>query len=172
MISVGLPHEIDAIIALTKRCGSHLREQGIDQWDENYPDRESIQRDLKTRTLFAFREEGVILGIVVLNETQDEEYAEIDWLTDGASRNLIVHRLAVDPSHQGKGIARKLMDFAEDYAREHQYDSIRLDTFSQNSRNQRFYLNRGYADLGPVFLKYKKEHPYYCYELLLHSSSL
>lgn len=171
MISAGLPHEIDAIIALTKRCGSHLREHGIDQWDENYPDRDSIERDLKTQTLFAFREGETLLGIVVLNETQDEEYAEIDWLTDDASRNLIVHRLAVNPSHQGKGIARKLMDFAEDYAREHQYDSIRLDTFSQNPRNQRFYLNRGYADLGPVFLKYKKEHPYYCYELLLHSST-
>ncbi len=171
MISIGLPNEIDAIIALTKRCGRHLREQGIDQWDEHYPDRDSIERDLKTETLFAYRDGDLILGIVVLNETQDEEYSEIDWLSDDHSRNLVVHRLAVDPSHQGKGIARRLMDFAENYAREHAYNSIRLDTFSQNPRNQRFYTNRGYTDLGPVFLKYKKEHPYYCYELLLNTST-
>lgn len=167
MISRGLPHEIDAIIALTKRCGLHMRENGIDQWDENYPDYASIENDLKTETLFAFREGETILGIVVLNETQDEEYAEIDWLTDDKERNLVVHRLAVDPIQQGKGIARKIMDFVENFAGEQQYDSIRLDTFSQNPRNQRFYVNRGYTDLGPVYLKYKKEHPYYCYELLL-----
>ena len=167
MISKGLPHEIDAIIALTKRCGKHMRENGIDQWDENYPDYASIENDLKTDTLFAYREGETILGIVVLNETQDEEYGEIDWLTADHARHLVVHRLAVDPVHQGKGIARKIMDFAEDFARKQDYDSVRLDTFSQNPRNQRFYLNRGYTDLGAVYLKYKKEHPYFCYELLL-----
>ena len=168
MISLGLPHEIDTIIALTERCGVHMRENGIDQWDENYPDYANIENDLRTETLFAFRDGDTILGIVVLNETQDEEYSEIDWLTDSKSRNLVVHRLAVDPIHQGKGIARKVMEFSENFAREHGYDSIRLDTFSQNRRNQRFYSVRGYADLGPVYLKYKKEYPYVCYELLIN----
>lgn len=168
MISTGLPHEIDAIVALTKRCGAHMRENGIDQWDENYPDYTNIENDLRTKTLFAFRVGETILGIVVLNESQDEEYDQISWLTDSVSKNLAVHRLAVDPIHQGKGIARKLMDFAEHFARENHYDSIRLDTFSQNSRNQRFYSNRGYANLGAVYLKYKNEHPYFCYELLLN----
>ena len=167
MISRGLPHEIDAIIALTKRCGLHMRENGIDQWDENYPDYDSIANDLETKTLFAYREGDTIVGIVVLNETQDEEYGEINWSTSESDRNLVVHRLAVEPIHQGKGIARKIMDFAENFAREQEYDSIRLDTFSQNPRNQRFYTNRGYTDLGEVYLKYKKEHPYFCYELLL-----
>lgn len=167
MISLGELHEIDEIIALTKACGLHMRENGIDQWDENYPDRASIQKDLDTKTLFAFREDDTILGIVVLNENQDEEYSEIKWSTSEDDRNIVVHRLAVHPSHQGKGIARKIMDFAEDFAKEKEYDAIRLDTFSQNSRNQRFYTNRGYTDLGPVYLKYKKEHPYYCYELLI-----
>ena len=167
MISLGLPHEIDAIISLTQRCGKHMRDNGIDQWDENYPDYASIERDLNTETLFAFREGNTLLGIVVLNETQDEEYGEINWSTTENDRNLVVHRLAVDPIHQGKGIARKIMDFAENFAREQQYDAIRLDTFSQNPRNQRFYTNRGYTDLGAVYLKYKKDHPYFCYELLL-----
>ena len=168
MISLGLPSEIDAIIALTKRCGTHMRENGIDQWDENYPDYTNIENDLKTETLFAYRDGETIIGIVVLNESQDEEYDEINWLSNSEARNLVVHRLAVDPIHQGKGIARKLMDHAENYARQKQYDSIRLDTFSQNPRNQRFYSKRGYTDLGSVYLKYKKEHPYFCYELLLN----
>lgn len=171
MISNGKSYEVDAIIALTKACGKHLRDNGIDQWDENYPDRASIERDIETQTLFAYREGESIVGIVVLNEFQDEEYNEINWLTDERSRNLVVHRLAVDPIHQGKGIARALMDFAEQHAAEQHYDSIRLDTFSQNPRNQQFYKRRGYTELGAVFLKYKKEHPYFCYELLLQTTT-
>ena len=168
MISLGLLQEIDAIVALTKRCGAHMRKNGIDQWDEDYPDYSDIEQDLKAETLFALRDGDTIIGIVVLNEWQDAEYAEIDWLTHSKSRNLVVHRLAVDPYLQGKGLARKLMDHAEDYARKQKYDSIRLDTFSQNPRNQRFYVNRGYTSLGPVYLKYKKAHPYFLYELLLN----
>lgn len=167
MISHGELREIDEIIALTKACGLHMRKNGIDQWDENYPDRASIENDLTTKTLFAYREGKEILGIVVLNQNQDEEYTEINWSTADSDRNIVVHRLAVHPNHQGKGIARKIMDFAEQFAKDMEYDAIRLDTFSQNPRNQKFYTNRGYTDLGPVYLKYKKDHPYYCYELLI-----
>lgn len=167
MISKGKLHELDAILALTKACGKHMRDNEIDQWDENYPDRKSILNDLETETLFVYREDDEVLGIVVLNESQDEEYGELNWSTSMTDRNIVVHRLAVHPDRQGKGLARKLMDFAEKWAKENKYDAIRLDTFSQNPRNQKFYTNRGYADLGSVYLKYKKDHPYYCYELLL-----
>jgi len=168
MIAVGKLRDLDEIIALTRACGRHMRDNGIDQWDEDYPDIDSIKNDLKTETLFTYSENDKILGIVVLNENQDEEYAEIKWSTSSGQRNIVVHRLAVLPEHQGRGIARKLMDFVEQYSKDQRYDAIRLDTFSQNPRNQQFYENRGYDKLGSVYLKYKKDYPYYCYELLLN----
>jgi len=167
MISLGKFEELDEILALTRACGKHLRENGIDQWDENYPDRESLKRDIESNTLFVYRADKSVLGLVVLNENQDAEYDQINWSTKESDRNLVVHRLAVHPQHQGQGIARKLMDFAEQWALDQNYNAIRLDTFSQNPRNQKFYKNRGYTELGSVFLSYKKEHPYFCYELLL-----
>lgn len=167
MICPGISDELDSILALTRACGLHLRTQGIDQWDENYPDIDSLKRDIEAKTLFVYREGSTPLGIVVLNEMQDEEYAQIKWSTSADAKNLVVHRLAVHPMAQGRGIARQLMDFAEDYARKMDYDAIRLDTYSQNPRNQAFYRNRAYTELGQVFLKYKKDHPYFCYELLL-----
>ena len=168
MISTGKIEELDEILALTRACGQHMRDNGIDQWDADYPNRAVILQDLQTQTLFAYRENNEVLGIVVLNESQDEEYEDVTWSTSEADRNIVVHRLAVRPDHQRSGIARRLMDFSEQWARDNHYAAIRLDTFSQNPRNQRFYLKRGYTDLGPVYLKYKKDHPYYCYELLLN----
>ncbi|MAA79818.1 MAG: GNAT family N-acetyltransferase [Deltaproteobacteria bacterium] len=169
MISIGKMVDVDAIVQLTKDCGQHMRDNGIDQWDEHYPNIEVIMHDIQTETLFTYRKNDEVLGIIVLNDSQDEEYKEINWSTSDEDRNIVVHRLAVHPTQQGKGIGRMLMDFAEKWAKDHNYDAIRLDTYSQNPRNQKFYMNRGYKDLGSVFLKYKKTHPYYCYELVLNN---
>lgn len=143
-----------------------MRSNGIDQWDENYPDLETLRLDIQNRQLFAYYIENVIVGIVVLNSNQDEEYELMDW-TNKDLPFLVVHRLAVDPRFQGQGIARKLMDFCEDHCRKIGIKSIRLDTFTKNPRNQKFYENRGYKKLGEVYLKYRDDYPYICYELLL-----
>ncbi|MDG1147729.1 MAG: GNAT family N-acetyltransferase [Crocinitomicaceae bacterium] len=166
MIGKGTYSEINSIISLIKACGKNLRDNGIDQWDESYPSIENITNDIQTETLFTYKIESEIVGVVVLNEMQDEEYAEINWLTPFDSKNIVIHRLAVSPPYQGRGIARKIMEFAEEFALNNNYCSIRLDTFSQNLRNQKFYANRGYVELGSVHLKYKKDHPYICYEML------
>ena len=61
------------------------------------------------------------------------------------------------------------MNFAETYAKENNYNSVRLDTFSQNKRNQKFYEQRGYKRLGDIYFPKQSEHPFYCYELYLNT---
>jgi len=59
------------------------------------------------------------------------------------------------------------MDFGEQLARENNCLSIRLDTFSKNPRNNRFYTARDYKKVGEVFFEQKSPHPFYCYEKVL-----
>ncbi|MBT8264540.1 MAG: GNAT family N-acetyltransferase, partial [Muriicola sp.] len=59
-----------------------------------------------------------------------------------------------------------LMDFAETYARENQFMSVRLDTFSKNERNQRFYEARGYQKLEEIYFPNQSKDPFYCYEFV------
>lgn len=159
------------VLTLLKDCGQDLRSKGILQWDENYPDEKVVLKDLENGNLFVALSDDKIVGTIVLNEHQDAEYQQLNWLTDNSSKNLVVHRLAVLPSCQGKGIAQKLMDFSEDFAKTEGYDSIRLDTLSINLRNVSFYLKRGYLKIGQVFLSYKKEEPYVCIEKILSLGS-
>ena len=116
--------------------------------------------------LYLLEDSRGILGIIALTTIIDEEYKSVSWLTPNHN-NLYVHRLAVDPEYQGLGYAQQLMSFAEAFAQEGNYESIRLDTFSQNPRNQRFYEQRGYSRLGEVYFPNQSEHPFYCYELIL-----
>lgn len=159
--------EVDNLVALTLSCGEHLRTLGISQWSADYPNKEILSADIFAKQLFVLTENSVPQAIIVLNEKSDPEYDEVNWLTPKDSKNLLVHRLATNPASQGKGYARKLMDFAENFARENNYDSIRLDTFSQNKRNQKFYENRNYINLGELWLSYRDDFPYIAYELLL-----
>jgi ribosomal protein S18 acetylase RimI-like enzyme len=60
-----------------------------------------------------------------------------------------------------------LISFAETYAISNEFNSIRLDTFSKNLRNQKFYELRGYKRLEEIKFPNQSEHPFYCYELVL-----
>ena len=96
----------------------------------------------------------------------DDVYKPVKWLT-GNYENIYIHRLAIHPKHQGKGYAKQLMDYAENYAEKNHFQSIRLDTFSQNKRNQKFYEIRGYKRLEQIYFPQQSECPFYCYELIL-----
>ena len=158
--------EIPDILRITNACANTMTSQGILQWNAHYPNRETFLRDLERKELFVCEEDTGIVGVVVVSEFKDVEYESVEWLTpDGG--NVYIHRLAVHPEYQGLGYARKLMDFAETMAREKDAISVRLDTFSQNKRNQRFYEQRGYVRLGDIFFPMQSPHPFHCYELIL-----
>lgn len=158
--------EIPEILELTKACAEEMASRGIYQWNESYPSRSVLENDVDRGELYLLENSKSLLGIIALTPLMDEEYKGVSWLTPN-HKNLYVHRLAVDPKYQGLGHAQQLMSFAETYAREGNFTSIRLDTFSKNPRNQRFYEQRGYTRLGNVYFPNQSEFPFYCYELVL-----
>ncbi len=166
MIRKAILSDLDVIHKLTQSCAQAMIAKGIYQWNEHYPKRERFEKDIQLQELYVFEKDAVIIGTIVLTEIMDEEYIPIQWLTKN-NNNLYIHRLAVDPEYWGKGYAQQLMDFAEDYARKNNYESVRLDTFSQNTRNQKFYETRGYQRLGNIYFPKQSEYPFYCYELIL-----
>ncbi|MBT8208900.1 MAG: GNAT family N-acetyltransferase [Eudoraea sp.] len=158
--------EIPQILELTKVCGEHLADQGIYQWNENYPTEKTFKTDIARGELYVLFEQETLIGVIALSTFMDPEYESVSWLSPNEN-NLYVHRLAITPAYQGKGFAQRLMSFAESHARNLHYTSIRLDTFSQNKRNQAFYEQRGYTRLEEVYFPMQSDLPFYCYELIL-----
>lgn len=158
--------DIDTLMTVTQACAKHMISKGIFQWNEHYPNQYAFENDIKQDQLYVLEVDGVVIGSIVLSNHMDDEYIPIRWLTKN-DKNLYIHRLAINPEHQGKGYAQQLMDFGEQFAIENNYASIRLDTFSQNKRNHKFYELRGYKRLGNIYFPKQSEHPFYCYELVL-----
>ena len=166
MIRKAVKKDIDAILNITKACAAYMIEHGIFQWNEHYPNLLAFENDVARNELFVLEIDNEIRGCIVISTLMDEEYQPVKWLTNNEN-NVYIHRLAVHPKLQGKGYAQQLMSFAENYAIENNYSSIRLDTFSQNKRNQRFYEQRGYQKLDDIYFPKQSGHPFHCYELVL-----
>jgi len=167
MIRQAVKADIALLLDLTRACARHIITQGIYQWNEVYPNEAAFLSDLNQNSLHVFIADDKPVGCVSFYTEMDSEYKTMDWLVP-ESKHLYVHRLAVHPQHQGQNIARTLMDFAEDHARELGCASVRLDTFSQNPRNLKFYHNRGYQKTGgTLYFPKQSEHPFVALELPL-----
>ncbi len=163
MIRLAKKIEILQLLAITKACTEEMIARDIFQWNDKYPSSTAFEEDVLRKELYVLTSEEKIIGCIVLTLKIDEEYLPIKWLTPNIN-NLYIHRLAIHPDFQGKGFAQKLMDFAEEFAIKNNYTSIRLDTFSKNDRNQKFYELRSYKKLGEIYFPKQSEFPFYCYE--------
>jgi ribosomal protein S18 acetylase RimI-like enzyme len=166
MIRKAKDSEIEKIITITKACAAKMIAEGIFQWNEEYPTIEAFRKDLLRDELYVLVHENDILGCITISTFKDEEYEQIKWTTKDQGA-LYIHRVAIHPKAQHQGNAKRLMDFAESYAKEQKATAVRLDTFSENLRNQRFYEARGYNKLGDVYFPRQTEFPFHCYELVL-----
>lgn len=75
--------------------------------------------------------DGEIVGLVVLRISDE---------------GFLVDNVAVDPSHQGEGVGRALLEHAEDAARRAGFDSIYLYTHERMSENLALYSRIGYVE--------------------------
>ena len=165
-IELATQNELDRVKEIAEACAKNMIENNIFQWNDKYPSREIFKEDIKNKSLYVSKINHEVVGCIMLSSFKDDVYKSVNWITPD-EYNLYIHRLAVHPIFQKKGIARKMMDFAEDFAKSNNYISIRLDTFSQNPRNNKFYKSRGYKKLDDVYFPKQSEFPFHCYEKLV-----
>lgn len=158
--------DLVSVLEIIKACATHMINNNIYQWNAHYPNAEAFKNDINRNELYVLELNNKLIGCVVLSTIMDQEYKPVKWGTKNTN-NLYIHRLAVHPKQQKKGHAQALMAFAENDAVNNNYTSIRLDTFSKNVRNQKFYELRNYNRLGSIFFPKQSKAPFYCYEKVL-----
>jgi ribosomal protein S18 acetylase RimI-like enzyme len=103
-----------------------------------------------------------IAGFAAITTDQEPEYADVGWNIN--EQSIVVHRLAVDPAFQGKGMAAALMLQAETVARVRGVKVLRVDTNAQNQATQRLFPKLGYALAGEIKLRFRPGLSFLCYE--------
>jgi GNAT superfamily N-acetyltransferase len=157
--------DIPAIMHTIRRVVPLMRTSGNLQWDDHYPNPEVFTRDVELAQLWVAEIDGQLAGVAALTTDQEPEYANVGW--DISEPAIVVHRLAVDPAFQGKGVSIALLEHAEAIAHQRVIPQIRVDTNTQNQVTQRLLPKLGYRLIGEIGLQFRPGLRFFCYEKIL-----
>ena len=132
----------------------YMKSQGIDQWQNGYPNAEEIGKDIEKGYSYVMEDEGKIIGtmaVLFANDPNYEKIYEVDWKTT-EEPYVAIHRVAVDEDCKGKGIAGAMMEAVEALCRERGVRSIKNDTHRDNKSMQRFQAKAGFEYCGIIYL--------------------
>ena len=83
-------------------------------------------------------------GLVTVAERGDTIVGLV--VVDTGDEGFTVENVAVDPAHQGTGVGRTLLEYAEDEARRRGVDSVALYTHETMTENLALYRRIGYVE--------------------------
>lgn len=105
-----------------------------------YPSPEELTDALENGELWVCEENGEYIASMILNSHSQEEYARVEWGVDAKGDEvLLIHALGVKPEYHGKGVSRKMVEFAIERARKGGYKAMRLDVLDGNLPAERLY---------------------------------
>lgn len=157
-------NDVDRIMDIVKQIIVEMGESGNTQWDENYPKAEDFKKDVEEGCLYVDEFEGDLIGFICINETEPEEYKNINWTSD--EKALIMHRMGVNPEYRGKGKGKNLIRYAENLAMRNDIMYLKTDTNSKNEKMNGLFKTMGFKFVGEMEFLGKKD-LFNCYDLKL-----
>ncbi|HHY64926.1 MAG TPA: GNAT family N-acetyltransferase [Clostridiaceae bacterium] len=147
-------NDLDSIYGLIKQAREYFRQNGIDQWQDNYPNPDIVMEDIKNEECYVVENDDGIIATVVLSFRGEKSYDKIyegKWLSD--NDYAVIHRIAVDSRHKGKRISSFIVSRLEDMCLEKNVFSIRVDTHRDNKSMLKMLSNNGYTYCGIIYLE-------------------
>ena len=162
--------DYDQIMDILKDGSNQLAEQGIDQWQGDYPNADVVKKDIENGwAILAQSDDDQTVGYVAVVDGPDESYAKMKgkWIID-TDKYVVLHRVAVHSKHTGHGYASKLFVSVLDYIKEHRTDieTIRIDTHIDNKIMQHLITKHGFKKVGEVYGYYRPDEVLYVYEMI------
>ena len=129
-------------------------------WDEEYPTREIVKEDLEEHHVLVMRNEAgkIVSSIAVWMEKEFADAAP--WYAD-AKKWCMFSRLGVHKDYQGRGIAKRMLNAAMDFARGQGCDAVQFLVAKSNPIAQRAYAPLGFEVCGEVEMW---EEQWLCYQ--------
>lgn len=153
MMRCATEEDVAAVVAIVGEAQRRLAAQGVDQWQNGYPNAERIAEDVRAGVgrVLCDGVGGVVAygAVIYTGEAAYDALCGGRWLTEGETYATI-HRLCVAESVVGRGVGRLFMELAEREVLGNELCSIRVDTHPDNKVMQRLIGSLGYSYCGTV----------------------
>jgi GNAT superfamily N-acetyltransferase len=145
--------DLPAIWDILQQAIARRKVDGSNQWQDGYPNPEVIQNDIEKEVGFVLTLENEIAGYFVVLINDEPEYAKIEgkWLT--TDDFVVFHRVAISEDNLGRGLAKSIFQFIEDYALKNDIFSVKADTNFDNRAMLSLFEKSGYVYCGEVYFR-------------------
>lgn len=146
--------DIYQLMPIFEAAQAELKSQGINQWQNGYPNREIIAQDIDNKECYVSAKNGEILASAVISFREEPTYTVIRdgrWLTDG-ERYAVIHRIVSSPGAKRSGEAEALLKYAEELCKKEKAASIRIDTHKDNLIMQHWLKKHQFIYCGVIQL--------------------
>ncbi len=129
------------------------KKDGSNQWQDGYPNPESVQNDIEKGVGFVLTENESIIGYSAILINDEPEYANIvgKWISN--TDFVVFHRVAIAETHLGKGMAKLIFTFIEEFAKDNNILSVKADTNFDNGAMLSLFDKSGYVYCGEVHFR-------------------
>ena len=147
--------DIEYILNILEDAKLFLKNNGVDQWQNGYPNKDVILEDIKNNESYVLECENEIIGTTVLSFRGDNNYNKIyegKWITE-KEKYAVVHRIAIKKDSSIKNIGMNIMKFIENKCIENNINSIKIDTHENNRNMQNLLEKLNYKYCGIIYLE-------------------
>lgn len=145
--------EIPSIWTILQQAIQRRKEDGSNQWQDGYPNPEIIQNDIEKEHGYVLVDNETIVGYCAILINDEPEYEKIvgKWLTNHDF--VVFHRVAISQDYLGKGLAKIMMTYIEEFATKNNIYSIKADTNFDNNAMMHLFEKQGYVYCGEVYFR-------------------
>ncbi len=145
--------EINPIWDILQQAIIRRKNDGSNQWQDGYPNLEVVKKDIEKESGYVLTEGKTIVGYiaVLINDEPAYEKIEGEWLTNDDF--VLFHRVAIAENYLGKGLAKMMINYIEDFALKNKIKSIKADTNFDNDAMLNIFEKIGYKYCGQVYLR-------------------
>jgi GNAT superfamily N-acetyltransferase len=145
--------EASQIWAILQQAIVRRKEDGSNQWQDGYPNPEVVQKDIEKEQGYVLAEGKTIIGYCAILINDEPEYEKIEgkWLTNDDF--VVFHRIAISEKYLGKGFAKIMMEYIEDFALKNNIFSVKADTNYDNIAMLKIFEKTGYTFCGEVYFR-------------------
>lgn len=143
--------DIDSVLVIIEEAKQYFKEQGINQWQDGYPNRNSIINDINNKEGYVLEENGQILATCMISIKEDPTYQYIEdgaWINNGLY--AVIHRVATRSDQKGKGLASLFIKEIKNIYPT--IKSIRVDTHPDNKSMQQVFNKNEFSYCGIIYL--------------------
>ena len=159
--------DLEAVMPIFDEARATIAALGIDQWQNGYPSREIIEKDIELSQSCVVVSDGGIctscgslggkisatFALIFCGEPTYDTIYDGEWLTGESDSYIAIHRVAISVAMRGRGIAGEIINYATDKARSLGRRSLRIDTHRGNVVMRKMLEKQGFFHCGTIYLE-------------------